>query len=47
MPFTDIIKIDIKTINMDILGFLGGNGLFLILGLVLIIVYFYNRNKRR
>jgi hypothetical protein len=32
---------------MDILGFLGGNGLFLILGLVLIIVYFYNRNKRR
>ena len=32
---------------MDILSFLGGNGLFLILGLVLIIVYFYNRNKRR
>lgn len=32
---------------MDILGFLGGNGLFLILGLVLIIVYFYNRNKKR
>ncbi|RCW93670.1 hypothetical protein DFQ08_101468 [Winogradskyella arenosi] len=32
---------------MDILGFLGGNGLFLILGLALIIIYFYNRFKRR
>ncbi len=32
---------------MDILGFLGGNGLFLILGIVLVVVYFYNRNKRR
>lgn len=32
---------------MDILGFLGGNGLFLVLGLVLIIVYFINRNKKR
>ncbi len=32
---------------MDILNFLGGNGLFLILGLVLIIVYFYNRIKRK
>lgn len=32
---------------MDVLGFLGGNGLFLILGIVLIVMYFYNRNKRR
>jgi hypothetical protein len=32
---------------MDILGFLGGNGLFLILGLVLIIIFFYNKYKRR
>lgn len=32
---------------MDILGFFSGNGLFLILGIVLIIVYFYNKNKRR
>ncbi|WP_179333038.1 hypothetical protein [Winogradskyella costae] len=47
LQFIDIIKTDIKTVNMDILSFLGGNGLFLILGVVLIIVYFYNRNKRR
>ena len=32
---------------MDILNFLGGNGLFLILGLVLVIVYFVNKRKRR
>ncbi len=32
---------------MDILSFLGGNGLFLLLGLVLIIVYFVNKRKRR
>jgi flagellar biogenesis protein FliO len=32
---------------MELLGFLGGNGLFLILALVLIIVYFVNRNRRR
>jgi len=32
---------------MDILSFLGGNGLFLLLGLVLVIVYFVNRRKRR
>ncbi len=32
---------------MDILSFLGGNGLFLILGIVLIIAYFYNRKRRR
>ncbi len=32
---------------MDILSFLGGNGLFLILGLVLVIVYFANKRKRK
>jgi len=32
---------------MDILGFLSGNGLFLLLGLVLVIVYFVNKRKRR
>ncbi len=32
---------------MDILSFLGGNGLFLLLGIVLIIVYFVNKRKRR
>ena len=32
---------------MDILSFISGNGLFLLLGLVLIIVYFVNRRKRR
>ncbi len=32
---------------MDILSFVGGNGLFLLLGLVLIIVFFYNKYKRR
>lgn len=32
---------------MDILNFLGGNGLFLILGLVLVIVYFVNKRKGR
>jgi hypothetical protein len=32
---------------MDILNFLGGNGLFLILGIILVVVYFYNRIKRR
>ncbi len=31
---------------MDILRFLGGNGLFLILGIVLVIAYFYNRKRR-
>ena len=31
---------------MDILQFLGGNGLFLILGIVLVIAYFYNRKRR-
>ncbi|RED50608.1 hypothetical protein DFQ02_101644 [Seonamhaeicola aphaedonensis] len=30
---------------MDILGFLTGNGLFLILAIVLIIVYIVNRNR--
>lgn len=32
---------------MDALGFLSGNGLFLILGVVLIVVYFINKRKRR
>ncbi len=32
---------------MDILNFIGGNGLFLILGIGLIVIYFYNRNKKR
>lgn len=31
---------------MDILNFLSGPGLFLILGIVLIVAYFYNRRKR-
>ncbi|PKV48593.1 hypothetical protein ATE84_0593 [Aquimarina sp. MAR_2010_214] len=32
---------------MDILNFLGGNGLFLVLGIVLVVVYFINKRKRR
>jgi len=32
---------------MDILRFLSGNGLFLILGIILIIVVLYNKLKRR
>lgn len=32
---------------MDILNFLGGNGLFLILGIVLVVLYFVNKRKRR
>ena len=32
---------------MDILNFLGGNGLFLILGIVLVVIYFINKRKRR
>jgi len=32
---------------MEVLNFLGGNGLFLIMGIVLIVVYFYNKRKRR
>jgi hypothetical protein len=32
---------------MEFLNFLGGNGLFLILGIVLIVVYFYNKKKKR
>jgi hypothetical protein len=27
--------------------FISGNGLFLLLGIVLVVVYFYNRNKKR
>jgi len=32
---------------MDILNFLSGNGLFLILGIALIVIYVINRNKKR
>ncbi len=32
---------------MDILNFLSGNGLFLLLGIILIVVYFINKRKRR
>lgn len=32
---------------MDFLSFLSGNGLFLVLALVLIIVYVVNRRKRK
>ncbi len=32
---------------MDILQFLSGNGLFLLLGLLLIIVVLYNKFKKR
>ncbi|AXP80723.1 hypothetical protein CJ739_1636 [Mariniflexile rhizosphaerae] len=32
---------------MDILSFISGNGLFLVLALVLIIVYFVNKRKGR
>jgi hypothetical protein len=32
---------------MDILRFLSGNGLFLLLGLLLIIVVLYNKFKKR
>jgi len=32
---------------MDILNFLSGNGLFLILGIALVVIYFINRNKKR
>ena len=31
---------------MDFLNFLGGNGLFLILGIALIVIYFYNKRKK-
>ena len=30
---------------MDILGFLTGNGLFLLLAIILIVVYIINRNR--
>lgn len=32
---------------MDILNFLSGNGLFLLLGIILVVVYFMNKRKRR
>ena len=47
MWFIELVKKDTKTNNMDILAFLGGNGLFLILGLALVIIYFYNKYKKR
>ncbi|RBP34759.1 hypothetical protein DFR65_101658 [Oceanihabitans sediminis] len=31
---------------MDVLNFLSGNGLFLVLAIVLVIIYIYNRRKR-
>ena len=31
---------------MEVLNFLGGNGLFLILGIVLVVVYFINKRRR-
>ena len=31
---------------MDFLSFLGGNGLFVILGIALVIIYFYNKRRR-
>ena len=32
---------------LDIIGFLGGSGLFLVLGLLLIIVVIYNKYKSK
>lgn len=32
---------------MDILNFFSGNGLFLLLGLVLVVAYFINKRKRK
>jgi len=32
---------------MDILSFLSGNGLFLLLGIALVAIYFINKRKRR
>jgi len=36
-----------KFLSMDIFNFLSGNGLFLLLGLLLVIVVVYNKLKRR
>ena len=47
LPFIDIIKTELIKNNMDIMSFLSGNGLFLLLALVLIIVYVVNRRKRK
>jgi hypothetical protein len=33
--------------NMDFMSFLSGNGLFLVLAVVLVIIYVYNRRKNR
>ena len=32
---------------MDILNFLSGNGIFLLLGIAIIVIYVINRNKKR
>ncbi len=32
---------------MDILNFLSGNGLFLVLGIALVVIYFINKRKKR
>ena len=45
--FLSEIKYLCKNFSMDILQFLSGNGLFLILGLLLIIVVLYNKLKKR
>ena len=50
LPFVVLVLlayIIYKYNNMDIMSFLSGNGLFLILGIVLIVVYFYNKRKKR
>jgi hypothetical protein len=36
-----------NTTFIDIIGFLGGSGLFLVLGILLIIVVVYNKYKRK
>ncbi len=49
MLFTAITKKEWIENNkkMDVLNFLTGNGLFLILAIVLIVVYIINRNRGR
>lgn len=32
---------------MDVLNFLSGNGLFFLLGIILVVVYFVNKRKKR
>lgn len=49
MLFTAITKKEWIENNekMDVLNFLTGNGLFLVLAIVLIVVYIINRNRGR